>query len=126
MRKPEKPPGLHEIDGIEDDFLEKLSSPEVTEFVRKANNRYMHWDKVRHMPRPDGLSAEHAWGGNSVQPHVSKKTASTLDVSHGPKNGVLDSSKAPTMADDDALDMEAARKIFANVEIGVDGMELEF
>jgi len=61
LRKPKKPPMLHEIDGIEDDFLEKLSSPEVTEFVRKANNRYLHWDKMRHLQRPDGLSAEHAW-----------------------------------------------------------------
>jgi len=32
----------------------------------------------------------------------------------------------PLLADDDALDIKAARKIYANIEIGVDRMELDF
>jgi len=36
-------------------------SPDVQELVRDANSKYLHWDKFRHYPMPEGVSAEDAW-----------------------------------------------------------------
>src|SRR5947207_2222509 len=37
------------------------STPEVSDFVAKANREYYYWDELRRRPLPKPLSAEDAW-----------------------------------------------------------------
>jgi Fic family protein len=38
-----------------------MSRPEVKKFVGEVNRDYLHWEKFRHRPLPEGLTAEDAW-----------------------------------------------------------------
>src|SRR5437899_1409669 len=42
-------------------FLDLLIASETKEFVRSVNDRYLHWDKFRFQPLPEGLDQETAW-----------------------------------------------------------------
>lgn len=56
MKIPEKPP---------EKSLEQTITPEMTnramELVRKANNEYMYWDKLKYQPMPEGIEPEMVW-----------------------------------------------------------------
>jgi len=63
MKIPRKPPD------IRDKQSTYLSSPEKFDLIRKEGNktenegRYRHWDILRHLTPPDGLSVEEWWFG---------------------------------------------------------------
>jgi len=61
MRKPRKPPSLSDLIGQGQEWFKRLSTTEMNEFVRRANDSYVHWDKIRYKPRPEGISPEEAW-----------------------------------------------------------------
>src|SRR5262245_53840234 len=66
MRTPETPPDwLASLRGGESRDLaavvQLLAQGEVERFVRSANDRYLHWDKLRFQPLPEGLSPVLAW-----------------------------------------------------------------
>lgn len=56
MRMPPKPPDLTYPSDIEK--LSLLTTGDVVAIIRKANEKYLYWDRVRYMKRPDGLTAQ--------------------------------------------------------------------
>ncbi len=60
MRKPKTPPPFSDtiVDG---EFFESLDRPDVIAFVRRANDGYLHWDKAKYQPLPEGFTPEQAW-----------------------------------------------------------------
>jgi Fic family protein len=65
MRVPASPPSPTEIvrQHAEDisEFLHAISSPAVSQFVQDANDKYLHWEKLRYHPMPDGIDPMIAW-----------------------------------------------------------------
>lgn len=59
MRMPPKPPDLTYPSDIEK--LSLLTTGDVVAIIRKANEKYLYWDRVRYMKRPDGLTAQELW-----------------------------------------------------------------
>ncbi len=58
MRLPAKPPSIHDL--MQDISTEKLTRAGVT--VRPhLRDRYLHWDELRRLDRPEGLSHEEWW-----------------------------------------------------------------
>ncbi|MBN2021689.1 MAG: Fic family protein [Pirellulales bacterium] len=63
MRIPKSPPDLTEIlrgDGIAT-LLARLADADVVDFVRRSNDGYLHWHKLRYHPLPNGLDADTSW-----------------------------------------------------------------
>lgn len=42
-------------------MITKTHSPEIRDFVRQSNADYLHWDKLRYHPLPEGVTPETAW-----------------------------------------------------------------
>src|SRR5947208_1481557 len=66
MRIPESPPNwLEVLRGRNAKDLAAvvglLADPQIVEFVRSANDRYLHWDKLRFQPLPEGVAPQLAW-----------------------------------------------------------------
>src|SRR3989304_651660 len=67
MRIPSIPPDLIEIirnisptDWTE--WFRQFSEPEITEFIRRCNDGYFHWDKIRHFNNlPKEMNVEFVW-----------------------------------------------------------------
>src|ERR1700693_4023122 len=63
MKMPRRPPNIKEIQ------LMIASSPEKFAIIRKEGNKtesegkYRHWDILRHLTPPDGLTLEEWWYG---------------------------------------------------------------
>ncbi len=66
MRQPQSAPDywkyISEAGTEPYDFFRKSELAEVKEFVRKANDGYLHWDKVRRYPMPAGIHPIEMWG----------------------------------------------------------------
>ena len=51
-------------------WLPKLGNPDVAEFVRRSNDSYVHWHKLRYYKNlPDGLDPEQCWGAIALSRH---------------------------------------------------------
>jgi Fic family protein len=62
MRLPRKPPTWTDVFRSDPStIIEAMVRPETAEFVRKANDKYLHWDRLRYYPIPEGLDLERAW-----------------------------------------------------------------
>jgi Fic family protein len=62
MYEIESPPQWEDIFLKESKRLpELLASPEVSQLLSKANQKYLHWDKFRYQPMPNGLTPPLAW-----------------------------------------------------------------
>lgn len=64
MQKPMPPPSWQNIlrERVSDaGFAEAVVGEKIREFVRMANDRYLHWQKLRFQPMPPGVDAETAW-----------------------------------------------------------------
>src|SRR5687767_2999370 len=67
MRIPKTPPSWRDAftSGGDGSEMEKnfrtVFQPSVQEFVRTANDRYIHWDKLRFRPMPEGITPQLAW-----------------------------------------------------------------
>lgn len=79
MKIPRKPPNIKEIQ------LNIFSSPEKFELIRKEaaiteqEGKYRHWDILRHLSPPHGLTVEEWWTGIKMQRLVGMKTVPLLD-----------------------------------------------
>lgn len=58
-----RPPRLDDpqYKALQASSLRSLSTPEMFDFVRKANAQYYHWDELRRRPLPMGLTPIEAW-----------------------------------------------------------------
>jgi hypothetical protein len=66
MRVPARPPNWRSIlreRGAEELYrlFEAATKPMVREFIRAANDEYVHWDKLRYRPMPPGMDAQGMW-----------------------------------------------------------------
>lgn len=63
MRIPQSPPTVNFLEDtdLRDEFLGALANPAMAQFTSTVNHRYLHWEKMRYYPRPDGISAKTAW-----------------------------------------------------------------
>ncbi len=62
MRIPKKPPKFDRLAFLSDPQTHvNMMRPEVMEAVEKANDEYLHWDKVSYRPTPTGIAKEHFW-----------------------------------------------------------------
>jgi Fic family protein len=43
-------------------LLRMAAMPEFQEMLQRANEQYVHWHRFRYSPKPDGVTAEEAWG----------------------------------------------------------------
>jgi Fic family protein len=67
MHVPLAPPDLSEailsLNSSNPTWLSRISEPDVVDFVRRANDGYVHWDKLRRYERlPVGFDAKMSWG----------------------------------------------------------------
>ncbi len=75
MRMPESPPDFQKIYS---EFIDiprpgrpTLNSPELTEFVQRSNDKYVHWDKLRRQNNlPPGYTAEMVWIAIAMARHL--------------------------------------------------------
>lgn len=63
MRIPKKPPFWGDVltQGDSSKLYEKLGRPEVTNLVRRINDKYLHWEKVQYQEMPEDVSPEELW-----------------------------------------------------------------
>ena len=66
MRIPKTPPDVNEVLSSIDvtkrpNIFEILSRSEVVELVRRVNDGYVHWDKLRRYPMPPGITPQIMW-----------------------------------------------------------------
>src|SRR4051812_34506781 len=57
-----------------------LGRPDVRQYVADANREYRHWEKLRHLPTPQGLTPEEAWGAVKLSRMGSKRILPLCDV----------------------------------------------
>src|SRR5262245_53110342 len=75
MRIPEKPPDFNSIwtkyRGQSKELYRSLFGPTVSDLVRRVNDRYLHWDRMRFQKVPPGLEPEMVWAAiqASREPH---------------------------------------------------------
>ncbi len=85
MKKPAAPPKLNDLSS---DSLKKVlmssSSPELTEFVRSANFKYLSWDSLRYRTPPHNLSANEAWYAIKMSRLSAQKILPMLDGNNEP------------------------------------------
>lgn len=60
MRKLEHPPKINDLN-LALKAVKLLAMPEVKEQVRRLNERYAYWDKVKYHPVPEGFAPVHLW-----------------------------------------------------------------
>src|SRR5665213_1301641 len=76
MRVPKTPPdwasSLTEDIAGTGEMVTRLLRGDVRQFVRSVNDKYLHWDKMRFQPLPEGLTPKTAWVavGMSRQPQL--------------------------------------------------------
>jgi Fic family protein len=59
MIKP--PPDWKQILSDNEGFKKLLTSDQLANLIKKANDEYIHWDKFRYQPMPEGISPASAW-----------------------------------------------------------------
>src|SRR6478752_1697010 len=62
MKVPQKPPSLIELmTELSAEGAEKFTQVVSSQLDRKPEGRYVHWDELRHLPVPDGITHHHWW-----------------------------------------------------------------
>jgi len=56
-----KPPDWKKVLSDPKIMINLVSSKEANALIKKANNEYLHWDKFRYQPMPEGITPESAW-----------------------------------------------------------------
>lgn len=83
MRPPTKPPDTTTIFGGRKSALtQAVGNPEYKAFAQQAQDRYEHWDKIRHRAAAGGLDPELAWAMIKTQRLFNSKPLDLLDL-HG-------------------------------------------
>ncbi len=64
MKKTNIPPEphIHEKEEKLKEFVSLQSDPELQKYVSHLNQKYVHWDEMRHYIHPKGLQGETVWG----------------------------------------------------------------
>lgn len=62
---------------------EILGSVQLSQLINKANNSYLHWDKFRYQPMPDGTDSKLAWTAVKIS-RVSNREALPIATTEGP------------------------------------------
>lgn len=60
MRKPQQPPNLEEV--LDPGILESFSQQDYQTFVRRCEEHYWHWDRIRFAAHAAKLDPRSAWG----------------------------------------------------------------
>src|SRR5687767_12144135 len=67
MRIPKSPPSWRQVFEAPSvdapSIFALLARDDVTEMVRRANESYLHWDKLRRYPMPEGVAPHVMWAG---------------------------------------------------------------
>lgn len=71
MRIPQSPPSLNSL-FTDPENLRKAFSEAGQEIAKRANANYLHWDKFRHYPLPEGFTHELAWAGIRISRNGSR------------------------------------------------------
>ena len=74
----ESPPKMDQI-RIDDRYLQISRSPEMVQFIRAVNDRYLHWEEFRHRHVPFGLSHKEAWAYVILSRYASRRFVPTTD-----------------------------------------------
>lgn len=56
-----KPPKVDVQSALEPAALSLTAQSELVKLVQRSQREYFHWDKVRHLPTPEGVSTERLW-----------------------------------------------------------------
>lgn len=78
MKIPRTPPSFFKF------LKEKEKASKVLKFVIKGNyeeNKYRHWDVLRHLAPPEGLTSEEWWYAIKLQRQMNRKTIPLTDLS---------------------------------------------
>jgi len=59
--------------------IKLMENLDVKAFVNKATDEYYHWEKVRHLPIPNGLDAQDAWAAVKVARLTQRVTLPLVD-----------------------------------------------
>ena len=88
MRAPKTPPLLDDIfsDPATDSntFFRRISTPEMQRYIRRANKKYAHWDKVRFHPMPEGVSQNEGWAAVKLS-RMQQRQSLDISVDVGPE-----------------------------------------
>ena len=63
-------------------LLQREELPGLDALLLKANREYLYWDKFKHLPMPDGLTAEDAWAVLKLVRSLNRRNSPIRDV-HG-------------------------------------------
>lgn len=68
MRVPATPPKWKDafVNGEGGFVVNTFLRKDVQELVRSTNEKYLHWDKLRHLPLPKGLNAAQSWAAIEI------------------------------------------------------------
>jgi Fic family protein len=83
VKVPQRPPSFHDLIG-------KITAanrfPEILQAVSKSPepDQYVHWDKLRHLQPPEGLSHEEWWTGLKFNRSAQLKPVPLLDIQGQP------------------------------------------
>ncbi len=88
MRMPKPPPLLEDIfnDPATDSssFFKRISNPEMQGYIRRVNEKYSHWDKIRYHPLPEGISHNEAWAAIKLS-RMQQRQPLDISVDMGPE-----------------------------------------
>lgn len=65
-------------------FFEKAQTPEFQKVMQRANEGYLHWERFRYLPFPEGVSPEVAWALLKLGRGLNRKKVSLTDKQGNP------------------------------------------
>ena len=71
--------------------IDKIGHREIKDFVAEANKSYHHWEKVRYLPTPKGVTSEQVWTLVKFNRQSNRQTLPLLDERERPFSFALPS-----------------------------------
>lgn len=121
MRIPARPPNWHAI-------FKQLDPSRLGHLLQSThgvghNDRYVHWDKLRHLTPPKGLSHQEWWVALKTRRYSQYRSLPVLDVKGEPFRYVL-ADPAPQLLH--GLDKETAGQILISEPIGASSVRDQY
>jgi Fic family protein len=79
-----KPPDWKKVLSDPESMRKVVSSFEAMDLVRKANGEYLHWDRFRYQPMPQGISPEEVWGFLKLARNANREVLPINDENKNP------------------------------------------